>query len=173
MAAEITLLLSCPEDTDAFGFALGEAIDEPLVIGLVGEMGSGKTTFVRGLARGLGVQEVVNSPTYTLMKRYEGRMRLDHLDAWLEGREREVLADGAHQLLGREGVCVVEWADRAAELFPESSLWVDLAYRGDEDSDVDRRTLSFSGGQPHLRAVLEELSAAYSIDNRLELGKDA
>ena len=104
MGVECSHRLGSAEETELLGVALGEAIDAAVVIALVGEMGSGKTTFVRGLARGLGVQEAVNSPTYTLMKRYEGRMRLDHLDAWLEGREREVLADGAHQLLGREGV---------------------------------------------------------------------
>jgi len=130
MGVECSHRLGSAEETELLGVALGEAIDAAVVIALVGEMGSGKTTFVRGLARGLGVQEVVNSPTYTLMKRYEGRMRLDHLDAWLEGREREVLADGAHQLLGREGVCVVEWADRVEDWLPSERIEVRLEVTG-------------------------------------------
>ena len=157
MAAEITLLLSCPEDTDAFGFALGEAIDEPLVIGLVGEMGSGKTTLVRGLARGLGVSGVVNSPTYTLLQRYEGRMSLNHLDAWLEVREREVLADGAHELLGRDGVSVVEWADRVEDWLPSERLEVQLLVTGTRERTAVLRWLNGEGtsGPPR---VLDAMS---------------
>lgn len=122
MASEVTGLLLSPEDTVALASALGAKLNEPLVIALVGEMGSGKTTFVRGLASGLGVMDVVNSPTYALMQRYEGRLRLDHYDAWMEGREREVMADGAHELLGLEGVSVIEWADQVADFLPDGYL---------------------------------------------------
>ena len=126
MAAEVSGLLGSPEATIALGAALGAQLNDPLVIALVGEMGSGKTTFVRGLASGLGVTEVVNSPTYALMQRYEGRLRLDHYDAWMEGREREVLADGAHELLGLEGVSVIEWADQVRDFLPDGHLRVHM-----------------------------------------------
>jgi tRNA threonylcarbamoyladenosine biosynthesis protein TsaE len=126
MAIEVCGLLGSADETFALGARLGAKLNEPLVIALVGEMGSGKTTFVRGLASGLGVADVVNSPTYALMQRYEGRLRLDHYDAWMEGREREVMADGAHELLGLEGVSVIEWADRVVEFLPDGYLEVRL-----------------------------------------------
>ena len=135
MAAEVSGLLRSADETYAVAAALGAQLNEPLVIALVGEMGSGKTTFVRGLASGLGVADAVNSPTYALMQRYEGRMRLDHYDAWMEGREREVMADGAHELLGLEGVSVIEWANQVAEFLPEGHLEVKLLLM----SQTDRR----------------------------------
>ena len=135
MGAEVSGLLGSPEDTIALAAALGGQLTEPLVIALIGEMGSGKTTFVRGLARGLGVPDVVNSPTYALMQRYEGRLRLDHYDAWMEGREREVMADGAHELLGLEGVSVIEWADQVSDFLPDGHLEV----RMDLTSQDERR----------------------------------
>jgi len=155
MAAEISHRLMCAEETDALGFALGRALADPMVIGLVGEMGSGKTTFVRGLARGLGVNGPVNSPTYTLMQRYEGRMRLDHLDAWMEGREREVLADGAHELLGREGVSVVEWADRVEDWLPVERLEVNLEVTG----ELERRAVFRWIGDEGFPGALDLLEA--------------
>ena len=122
MAVELTLAAGSDEETAAHGRAIGELIESPMVIAMYGEMGSGKTTFVRGLAEGLGVSGVVNSPTYTLMQRYEGRLTLDHYDAWMEGRGRQVLADGAHEMLGAGGVSVVEWADRVEDWLPPSRL---------------------------------------------------
>ena len=136
MADELKLESASAEETMAVATRIGEAIDRPLVIALFGDMGCGKTTFVRGLARGLGVQGVVSSPTYTLMQRYEGRLTLDHYDAWMEGREREVLADGAHELLGLGGVSVIEWADRVLDWLPDSRLEVHIQPLGPE-----RRTL--------------------------------
>ena len=126
MELEVSGDLGSTEETMSLAEALGVSIREPLVIALIGEMGSGKTTFVRGLAKGLGVLDVVNSPTYALMQRYEGRMLLDHYDAWMEGREREVMADGAHELLGREGVSVIEWADQVRDFLPDGYLEVAL-----------------------------------------------
>jgi len=127
MAAEVTKDLRSPEETLSVARALGESLDKPVVIGLSGEMGSGKTTFVRGLARGLDVVDTVSSPTYALMQRYRGRLELDHYDAWMEGREREVLADGAHELLGLVGVSVIEWADRVSEWLPDGRLELKLS----------------------------------------------
>jgi tRNA threonylcarbamoyladenosine biosynthesis protein TsaE len=130
MAVELSLETRGDEATSAFGVLLGQAIQGPLVIALYGEMGSGKTTLVRGLAEGLGVCGVVNSPTYTLMQRYEGRYTLDHYDAWMEGREREVLADGAYELLGQGGVSVIEWADRVEDWLPSELLEVHIRVSG-------------------------------------------
>ena len=118
------------------------------MISLIGEMGSGKTTFVRGLARGLGVSGAVNSPTYTLMKRYSGRLTLDHYDAWMEGRERAVLADGAHELLGVDGVSVIEWGDRVEEWLPPERLELHLQVISSEARRATLRWMSNETGIP-------------------------
>ena len=160
MAVEVTGLVRSPEDTFALATALGASVEEPLVIALSGEMGSGKTTFVRGLADGLDVLDVVNSPTYALMQRYEGRLTLDHYDAWMEGREREVMADGAHELLGREGVSVIEWADQVADFLPDGHLAVHLELTSQSERRI---TASWVGavitaqGQDCLNSMQAEL----------------
>jgi len=173
MTKTIQLSTKTPEETQAVGRSLGAGARPGDIFLLTGPLGAGKTCLTQGIAKGLGVEGYVRSPTFVIMTRHHGRLTLHHVDLYRMAGPEEAWDLGLDEQLSGDGICVVEWADRAAELFPEPSLWVDLAYRGDEDSDVDRRTLSFSGGQPHLRAVLEELSAAYSIDNRLELGKDA
>ena len=115
-----------PEATEALAQALGRCARPGLVLGLVGEMGAGKTAFVRGFARGLDVQEPVSSPTFTLMQELEGRHPLWHYDAWMVEREVAFLEGGGADFLGGDGVAVVEWADRVEEWLPRPYLRVSL-----------------------------------------------
>lgn len=114
-----------PSATQALGEAFGRRARPGHVVALVGPLGSGKTCFIQGLARGLGVREPVTSPTFVLMQRYEGRVPLVHVDAYrledpeeLWGLGLEELAEGA--------VLACEWADRLEELLPEEALWIRL-----------------------------------------------
>ena len=117
------------EGTEALGHALGEAVPAGTVLTLDGDLGAGKTTFVRGLALGLGIEEGVASPTYTLMQQHDGgRLPLFHFDAWMEGREKALLADGADEFLGTNGVAVIEWAGRVAPWLPSPRLAVRLRH---------------------------------------------
>ena len=101
------------EETESLGEKLGRAAERGLVIGLSGELGAGKTQFVKGLARGLGVVARVHSPTFTLVNEYDGgRLRLFHLDLYrLESRE-QIVSAGLQDYLQPEGVTVIEWAER-------------------------------------------------------------
>ena len=139
--------------TLALGAELGHRLAAGGCVYLEGDLGAGKTTLVRGIARGLGVSGVVNSPTYTLLQRYEGRMSLNHLDAWMEAREREVLADGAHELLGKEGVSVVEWADRVEDWLPTERLEVQLVVTGANERRAVVRWLTDVGAAGPSRAL--------------------
>jgi tRNA threonylcarbamoyladenosine biosynthesis protein TsaE len=82
------------------------------------------------------------------MQRYEGRLTLDHYDAWMEGRERDVLADGAHELLGLGGVSVIEWADRVEDWLPNERMEVRLLVTGASERVVTLRLLSSKGEVP-------------------------
>ena len=117
-----------PEATEALGEDLGRAAGPGLVLVLEGELGAGKTCFVRGFARGLEVEDPVSSPTFALMNEYEGRLPLLHFDAWMEGRERSFLADGGASSLGEEAVAVIEWGERVAAELPEPYLRVVLRH---------------------------------------------
>lgn len=136
MGARWRFLSTSVEATEALGEAVGEALSPGAVVALSGELGSGKTAFTRGLARGLGVEDEVSSPTYTLMHAYAGPVPLYHFDAWLEGREKALLADGGDEWLRADGVAVVEWAERVAPWLPEERLEVTFAHRGAERRSV-------------------------------------
>ncbi len=130
MAAERHFETTCAEDTEALAEALGRLLTADLVVTLDGELGTGKTTFTRGLAAGLEVTEPVSSPTYTLMHTYPGRLELYHFDAWMEGREAAFLDGGGAEWFRAGGVAVVEWAARVADWLPEERLGVRLEHRG-------------------------------------------
>ncbi len=121
------------EGTEALAEALGRAIASSVTVALDGELGAGKTAFVRGLARGLDVTDPVSSPTFTLLQEYAGRLPLRHFDAWMQEREEAFLESGAAELLDREGVVVVEWASRIGVWLPPNRLQVRLEARGEQD----------------------------------------
>jgi tRNA threonylcarbamoyladenosine biosynthesis protein TsaE len=124
------------EETETIGERLGRALESGALIALDGDLGAGKTCFVRGLARGLGVVDSVSSPTYALLQSYEGRLPLHHLDAWMEGRERAFLLDGGLEWIASRGVTVIEWAERVADLLPPGRLSVRIERSGAEERVV-------------------------------------
>jgi tRNA threonylcarbamoyladenosine biosynthesis protein TsaE len=119
--------------TRELGARLARALDRsqrgPLVIGLKGELGTGKTTFVRGFLGALGVTTTVRSPTYTLLEEYElGTLRVAHLDLYrLQGRE-QIEELGIRELLDRTHLLLVEWPERGAGALPANDVTVELAY---------------------------------------------
>jgi len=141
------------EATEALGEQLGRALPAGAVLALDGELGAGKTAFVRGLARGLGIAEPVSSPTFTLMIEYEGRLPFYHFDAWMAGRGSQFLDGGGADYLGSEGVCAVEWASRVADFLPMPRLGIALGHRSPEERLIELRLLS--GEDTPLAALLE------------------
>ena len=108
-----------PADTAALGEKIGQAATAGLVIALSGDLGAGKTQFVKGLARGLGIAGRVHSPTFTLVNEYGGgRLRLFHLDLYRLETPEQIRSAGIEEFLAPDGVSVVEWAERLG-----SGLW--------------------------------------------------
>ena len=107
-----------PQETEALGEALGRVLPPGSVVAYTGGLGAGKTAFTRGLARGLGIQDRVTSPTFTIVNEYEGgRLPLFHFD-WYRLSDAEELFDiGWEDYLSRGGVCAVEWSENAPEAF--------------------------------------------------------
>lgn len=143
----------CPgaEDTEHMGECLGRAIDSPAIdtpvsISLTGELGCGKTTFVRGLARGLGLgaQTHITSPTYTLINEYPAdRFRLCHLDLYRLGSVEELAYIGFDDLLEENSVVVVEWP----ALLSEDGFSFDLDITFELDGRFQRILSVFPSGQ--------------------------
>ncbi len=108
-----TFISHSPAETEALGEQLGRAASSGQVIGLSGDLGAGKTQFVKGLARGLGISARVQSPTFALINCYTGgRLPLFHLDLYRLETAEQVLGAGLEQYLQPEGVTVIEWAER-------------------------------------------------------------
>ena len=110
-----TFISHSPADTEALGERFGRVAQTGLVIALSGDLGAGKTQFVRGLARGLGFAGRVHSPTFTLVNEYGGgRLKLFHLDLYRLETAEQILPAGIEEYLSPDGVSVVEWAERIA-----------------------------------------------------------
>jgi tRNA threonylcarbamoyladenosine biosynthesis protein TsaE len=119
----------------AWGESLGRAIQPPLVIALVGDLGAGKTTLAQAICRGYGVTERVTSPTYTLAHEYESpHGPIHHLDLYRLDDARDLDGIGFDELLGAHALVLVEWPERAASRMPDDRLTLDLAHSADDPS---------------------------------------
>ncbi|HBI45352.1 MAG TPA: tRNA (adenosine(37)-N6)-threonylcarbamoyltransferase complex ATPase subunit type 1 TsaE [Planctomycetales bacterium] len=119
--------------TEAFGRRLAGLLFPGAVVALIGPLGAGKTHLVRAVALGLGVADsrVVTSPTFVLIQEYMGRMPIYHFDAYRLRGESDFSDLGVHEYFDGDGVCLVEWADRAAGVMPAEHLRVELAVIGE------------------------------------------
>ncbi len=160
MAHHLTLELitGTADKTQEIGERLGRLLQPGHVIALIGELGAGKTCLTQGIARGLGVAEPVASPTFIIVNEYRtaGGAVLYHVDCYRfqEDGVAEALAIGMDELLGGDGICVVEWAERIEPLLPPDRLNVTLVY-----VDHTTRGLRFAAcGAQHV-AMLNDLKA--------------
>lgn len=123
--------------TRALGAALAPVARAGDRLALVGPLGAGKTQFAKGFAVGLGIDDVVNSPSFTLMAEYQGRLRLFHQDLYRLGGADEVLAGGLLDERQDEGVTLSEWADRLDEGLDPARLTVAIEPTGAETRDIE------------------------------------
>lgn len=107
------------EDTIALGDRIGRAATPGMIIALRGGLAAGKTTLTMGIAKGLGIDDPVLSPTYTLIREYQGRLPLYHMDAYRLTGPEDFLSLGVEEYLFGDGVCVIEWSERVEAALPE------------------------------------------------------
>ena len=132
-----------PTETEAVGASLAAKLEPGSVIAFTGDLGAGKTAFTRGLAKGLGIEERVTSPTFTIVNEYEGgRLPLFHFDMYRLGSADELFDIGWEDYLTRGGVCAVEWSENIADALEEDTICVDIR-RGEHDS---QRVITITGG---------------------------
>jgi tRNA threonylcarbamoyladenosine biosynthesis protein TsaE len=129
-----------PSETLAFARQLAPGLKPGDVVALCGDLGAGKTQFVKGLAEGLGYLGDVTSPTFTLIHEYfGGLMPLYHFDFYRLETEAEVLAVGLEEYLASDGVCVFEWADKFRDLLPAHTRWFHLSISGENRRMITER----------------------------------
>ena len=134
-------LTNSPEETEKIGSALGKIIKPGTVIAYRGDLGAGKTAFTRGLAKGLGSDEMVTSPTYTIVNEYlGGRCPLFHFDMYRLASSDDLWDIGWEDYLDRNGICAVEWSENVADAM-EGSISITIEKLGD-----DARRITIEGG---------------------------
>ena len=134
----------CAKDTYELGEKIGQMAKPGMVISLTGDLGVGKTVFTQGLARGLGIEEPVNSPTFTIVQVYEeGRLPLYHFDVYRIGDIEEMDEIGYEDYFYGEGVCLIEWADLIREILPEQMCRVTI--EKDLKKGFDYRKITLEG----------------------------
>jgi tRNA threonylcarbamoyladenosine biosynthesis protein TsaE len=157
---DVTLHSASASQTHRLGALLGSLLRPGDVVLLEGPLGAGKTALTQGIGAGLDVRETINSPTFTLLKEYLGRLPLYHFDLYRIEDPEEMFALGFEDYFGGEGVCVVEWADRGvaadgATLWPAS--WLRIAIAADGGA---KRALTCTASGARAEALLRAFVAA-------------
>lgn len=171
---KLTLKSRSADETKSLGGLLAPLLVPGDVLVMSGDLGAGKTTFVQGLAKGLGIVERVTSPTFVLMKEYPGgRFPLMHLDVYRLGKVQEVIDLGIDEYLDPSYVVVVEWGDKVEPLLPQDHLTIELIHEG---GDVRIITLTGKGTPWAGRmASIQQMIEGHGISTRASqprLGQD-
>lgn len=128
------------EETEALGKRLAVHLKPSDVITLEGDLGAGKTTFTKGLAKGLGIKRNVNSPTFTIVKQYKGSIPLYHMDVYrLEDSDEDI---GFEEYFHGDGVAVIEWAQFIEEYLPDERLEITITSIGENERIVELKAMS-------------------------------
>ena len=139
------------EETIALGNRLGLLLQPNMLLTLSGDLGAGKTTFTKGIGQGLGITKVINSPTFTILKQYQGRLKLSHFDAYrLEGQDDDL---GFEEIFDSDDVCVVEWANFIEDILPVDRLTIEI-----KKIDENIREFVFKTNSEKYAQVVEALT---------------
>lgn len=159
MTGALVLRTSDPEQTRQLAAAVAGLVEPGDVIALSGELGAGKTCFVQGAARGLGVEVAVTSPTFVLVRSYRGRLPVVHVDVYRLQRLQDVL-DLGDEVFAPDVVTFVEWGDAITALLPQDRLDVEIVHADETGDDAPSRCVrltpygSWSARSEALRGAL-------------------
>jgi tRNA threonylcarbamoyladenosine biosynthesis protein TsaE len=153
---KIILNSGSASETIRIGKDVGSRLHRGDVVALIGELGTGKTHFIKGLASGVRVKrsKYLSSPSFTLVNEYPGKVPFYHIDLYrLETRE-DAEDLGLEEYVQSEGVTVIEWADRIPSLIPKEALWIEIEYAGEKD-----RTIQITGKGERYDRLIKDLKA--------------
>lgn len=120
-----TVYIKNEEDTRRFGLELAADLKAGDILALIGDLGTGKTTLTKYIAEGLGVTERITSPTFTIVSEHRsGRLPLYHFDVYRLESGEDMFEIGAEEYFDAGGVCIIEWADRVAEILPDETICI-------------------------------------------------
>ncbi len=132
----MTIYTKNEAETEQAGAELARTLPDGAVVALYGDLGAGKTAFVRGMARGMGISARVSSPTFTIVNEYLGARELYHFDMYRLASSDELFDIGWEDYLRRGGVCAVEWSENVADAFEGDEITVRIEKLGDEERKI-------------------------------------
>ena len=133
------IVIKNEEETKKFGEKLCEKLTAGSIVALTGDLGTGKTTLTKAIAAGLGVTDVITSPTFNIVKQYDsGRLPLYHFDVYRIGDVDEMYEIGYEEYFFGDGVCVIEWADLIEEIIPDDAVRIEIEYGEKEGERIYR-----------------------------------
>ncbi len=131
------LIIKDEKQTKKFGLLLADKLAPGSVVALIGDLGTGKTALTKYIAEGLGIKEVITSPTFTIVQEYhDGRIPLYHFDVYRINDVEEMYEIGYEEYFFGRGVCIVEWADLITEIIPEDAIVINIAYGQNEGERI-------------------------------------
>lgn len=145
--------LNSLDDTKEFGESLGRALKKGDILCLNGDLGAGKTTLTKSIGIGLGVEEYITSPTFSLINEYRGNLPVYHFDVYRLENVDELDDLGFDEYFFGEGVCIIEWADKIEKMLPKEIIVVDI----EKGETGDKRIVSISGKGNRYKEVLKEM----------------
>ena len=129
------------EETEKLGYEIGPKAEPGQIYWLSRNLGVGKTVFTRGFARGLGIDEHITSPTFTLINEYYGRLPLYHFDVYRVADPEEMDYIGSDEYFFGNGVCLIEWAELIKDIIPKNAVWIKIEKNLDKGLDYRMVTI--------------------------------
>lgn len=155
------------EDTIKLGEIIGKTLTPGSIIALRGDLGAGKTVLVKGIARGLGIEDEPVSPTFVIMNAYEGAIPLYHFDLYRVSGADELMGIGADEFLFGEGVSAVEWAERVDEILPEYTIYIDIKMPSPENGATENtREIRIEGKKEWVSSFRSTAEQAFPASTR-------
>ena len=141
------------KETQQLGRLIGESLVGGEIIAMTGDLGAGKTTMTKSIAKGLNIDEHITSPTFTIVNEYDGRLKLFHFDVYRIGDIEEMYDIGYEEYFYSGGVCIIEWANLIEEILPEDTINIEIS-----TLDENKREFTITGKGDKFNHIVKELS---------------
>ena len=123
------IYLKNEEETGEVGYRLGQLLNKGDVVCLIGDLGAGKTTITKSIAKALEVEDYITSPTFTIVNEYDGKYPLYHFDVYRISSSEDMYEIGFEEYLYGEGICIIEWANLIEDMLPDEYIKIELNYK--------------------------------------------
>ena len=133
----MTIRTNSPLETEELGKKIGNALRKGDVVSLRGSLGAGKTVIAKGIARSLGIEEAIVSPTFTLVQEYDGREKLYHLDIYRLSGDDEFESMGGEEFLYPDGITLIEWSEKIDDMLPDNTIYITVNINDDLSRTIE------------------------------------